>query len=119
MLNKKKLLFMKRFYFILVCVLILILLVGCSKDVKNKDFKTVESEKVDDKAKNLKKSAIFRIKNFARYKNNVNFMAILLENGDKFCLRQPRNEIYNWLFLEKGDTIVYRDNQIIGICWKN
>lgn len=60
---------------------------------------------------------IFRVK---RLQRDLAYIAVLLENGDKFICHAIDNRMYVdlSLFLEEGDTVVYQNNQLIDVCWK-
>ncbi|MBR5599428.1 MAG: hypothetical protein IKW39_05245 [Alphaproteobacteria bacterium] len=110
---------MKRFYLILIGLLAIILLVSCNgtnSDLASGSTNSIKSENLENSS--LKKSVVFRVKLFSRYKSTRNHVAVLLENGDKLCFRQIKAETPDWLFLEKGDTLVYKNNNIMNIYWK-
>lgn len=65
-----------------------------------------------------KKSVVFRMKHFYGYKIGCKYVGILLENGDMLRVRLSDSSIDERLFLEKGDTVVYRENKIDYIIWK-
>ena len=64
-----------------------------------------------------KKSVVFRVK---RLQRDLAYIAVLLENGDKFICHAIDNRMYVdlSLFLKEGDTVVYQNNQLIDVCWK-
>ena len=61
---------------------------------------------------------MFRVKHFYGYKISCKYVGILLENGDMLGLYLSDSSIAQRLFLEKGDTVVYRENKIEYIIWK-
>lgn len=109
---------MKRFYLILIGLLMIVLLVSCNsgQNIDNSDlFADRQAEEVASDV--VKKSVVFRVNYFSKGKTHRNYIALLLENGDKLLLRQNHLELEDWLFLEKGDTVLYHKEKLVDICW--
>ena len=110
---------MKRFYLILIGLLMIVLFVSCNsgQNIDNSDlFADKQLEEVTKDV--VKKSVVFRVNYFSKGETHRNYGAFLLENGDKLLLRQNHLKLDDWLFLEKGDTVVYHKEILIDICWR-
>ena len=66
-----------------------------------------------------KKSVVLRV---ATVNNDLDTKALLFENGDKIILRTVHNFFYNEVeyahFLNVGDTVIYKGNEVLDIIWK-
>ena len=94
---------------------------SCNGELSNLPLEPTDKKtETHPKAKTIenKKSVVFRVKHFYGYKISCKYVGILLENGDMLGLYLSDSSIAQRLFLEKGDTVVYRENKIEYIIWK-